>query len=106
MPRAHLAPLLTPAADLVQRLARRRAIGRDRPVHQSTIRHPLAFLLVTQAACAEPSVPPASSATPANAAPAMAPSDVGAFFDCLRERGYTVVGAHRGGPVRGFAENA
>ena len=36
----------------------------------------------------------------------MAPPDVGAFFDCLRESGYTVVGAHRGGPGPGYAENA
>jgi glycerophosphoryl diester phosphodiesterase len=36
----------------------------------------------------------------------LAPADLPAFFDCLRERGYTVVGAHRGGPAPGFAENA
>jgi glycerophosphoryl diester phosphodiesterase len=36
----------------------------------------------------------------------MAPADVGAFFDCLREGGHTVVAAHRGGPVPGYAENA
>lgn len=29
-----------------------------------------------------------------------------AFFDCLRERGQTIVAAHRGGPEPGFAENA
>jgi glycerophosphoryl diester phosphodiesterase len=34
------------------------------------------------------------------------PSDLPAFFDCLRERGVTAVSAHRGGPARGFAENA
>jgi glycerophosphoryl diester phosphodiesterase len=34
------------------------------------------------------------------------PSDLPAFFDCLRERGATIVSAHRGGPARGFAENA
>lgn len=28
------------------------------------------------------------------------------YFDCLRERGYTAVSAHRGGPAPGFAENA
>lgn len=70
----------------------------------------LVFLLLTQAACAQPPSaqpsPPPSPAPPASDAPAMAPPDVGAFFDCLRESGYTVVGAHRGGPVRGYAENA
>lgn len=39
-------------------------------------------------------------------AAALAPADVGAFFDCLRENGRTVVAAHRGGPAPGFAENA
>jgi glycerophosphoryl diester phosphodiesterase len=34
------------------------------------------------------------------------PADLPAFFDCLRVRGATIVSAHRGGPVRGFAENA
>jgi glycerophosphoryl diester phosphodiesterase len=29
-----------------------------------------------------------------------------AFFDCLRDRGFTAVSAHRGGPAPGFAENA
>lgn len=36
----------------------------------------------------------------------LTPVDLPGFFDCLRERGYTVVGAHRGGPAPGFAENA
>ena len=36
----------------------------------------------------------------------LAPADLASFFDCLRERGQTVVAAHRGGPVPGFAENA
>jgi glycerophosphoryl diester phosphodiesterase len=36
----------------------------------------------------------------------LAPANLPAFFDCLRERGQTVVAAHRGGPQRGFAENA
>jgi glycerophosphoryl diester phosphodiesterase len=68
----------------------------------------LALLLLTQIACAEAPAPPPVLATPPNdaPAPAMAPSDVGAFFNCLRESGYTVVGAHRGGPVPGYAENA
>lgn len=45
-----------------------------------------------------------------NAAPSaahfLAPTNLPAFFDCLRERGQTVVAAHRGGPEPGFAENA
>ncbi|MGE0741500.1 MAG: glycerophosphodiester phosphodiesterase family protein [Hyphomonadaceae bacterium] len=41
-----------------------------------------------------------------DAAPALAPSDLPAFFDCLRESGQTIVAAHRGGPSPGFAENA
>lgn len=36
----------------------------------------------------------------------LAPTDIAAFFDCLRENGQTVVAAHRGGPEPGFAENA
>jgi glycerophosphoryl diester phosphodiesterase len=36
----------------------------------------------------------------------LAPADIGAFFDCLRENGRTIVAAHRGGPAPGFAENA
>jgi glycerophosphoryl diester phosphodiesterase len=36
----------------------------------------------------------------------MAPRNLPAFFDCLRENGDTIVSAHRGGPTSGFAENA
>lgn len=35
-----------------------------------------------------------------------APASLPAFFDCLRERDLVAVSAHRGGPLRGFAENA
>jgi glycerophosphoryl diester phosphodiesterase len=35
-----------------------------------------------------------------------APSNLEAYFDCLRERGSTAISAHRGGPAPGFAENA
>ena len=71
----------------------------------------LAVLLFSLAACSPPPpAPPAStpppSTPPSNDTTPTTPSDVGAFFDCLRERGYTVVGAHRGGPVPGYAENA
>ena len=36
----------------------------------------------------------------------LAPANLPAFFDCLRESGHTIVSAHRGGPTPGFAENA
>lgn len=47
----------------------------------------------------------ANGATPP-AVEALAPSNIGGFFDCLRESGRTIVAAHRGGPAPGFAENA
>jgi len=34
------------------------------------------------------------------------PRSLPAYFDCLRERGFTAISAHRGGPAPGFAENA
>jgi len=34
------------------------------------------------------------------------PSDLSAYFDCLRDRGFVAISAHRGGPAPGFAENA
>ena len=37
---------------------------------------------------------------------AAVPASLPAYFDCLRERGLTAISAHRGGPARGFAENA
>jgi glycerophosphoryl diester phosphodiesterase len=39
-------------------------------------------------------------------APLLAPTNLPAFFDCLRERGQAVVAAHRGGPGPGLAENS
>lgn len=36
---------------------------------------------------------------------ALVPADLPRFFDCLRERGHTVISAHRGGPAPGRAEN-
>lgn len=36
----------------------------------------------------------------------MLPASLPAFFDCLRESDAVLVSAHRGGPRRGFAENA
>ena len=35
-----------------------------------------------------------------------APTNLPAYFDCLRQSGFTAVSAHRGGPAPGFAENA
>ena len=35
----------------------------------------------------------------------LAPANLPAFFDCLREHNATLVSAHRGGPAPGFAEN-
>jgi len=45
------------------------------------------------------SIGPASTET-------LAPADLPAFFDCLRERGDVAISAHRGGPAPGYAENA
>lgn len=47
----------------------------------------------------------ANEAAP-TAVEALAPADIGAFFDCLRDNSRTIVAAHRGGPAPGFAENA
>lgn len=63
--------------------------------------HLCAGLLLVATACAS-SVSPGADVP----APSLAPSDIAAFFDCLREQGHTVVAAHRGGPVPGYAENA
>ncbi len=61
-------------------------------------RFPLVLVLLVTACSSVP--------TPGALAPALAPSDIGAFFDCLRERGHAVAAAHRGGPVPGYAENS
>jgi glycerophosphoryl diester phosphodiesterase len=37
---------------------------------------------------------------------ALAPTNLPAFFDCLRENSQTVISAHRGGPARGYPENS
>ncbi|MEZ5957711.1 MAG: glycerophosphodiester phosphodiesterase family protein [Hyphomonadaceae bacterium] len=42
----------------------------------------------------------------AQSSAAAAPTNLPAYFDCLRESGFTAVSAHRGGPAPGFAENA
>lgn len=56
------------------------------------------------AACDAPtnSVAPAASTEVAT----VAPTNLPAFFDCLRTNSRTIVSAHRGGPGAGFAENA
>lgn len=43
---------------------------------------------------------------PSETAFTLAPTNLPTFFDCLRARGAAVVSAHRGGPTRGYAENA
>lgn len=64
------------------------------------------FLLYALALAACNEQQPVSAAESAVVAQSLAPSDLPAFFDCLRERGQTVIAAHRGGPAPGFAENA
>ncbi|MEQ1709422.1 MAG: glycerophosphodiester phosphodiesterase family protein [Terricaulis sp.] len=44
--------------------------------------------------------------TQADGAQPLAPANLAEFFDCLRERGQTIVAAHRGGPEPGYAENS
>jgi glycerophosphoryl diester phosphodiesterase len=63
---------------------------------------PMIFALVL-AACEQPA---RQSGADQTSGQALAPADIGAFFDCLRERGQSVVAAHRGGPAPGYAENA
>jgi glycerophosphoryl diester phosphodiesterase len=65
------------------------------------MRHVIAALAcVALAACGQAGVPQAE------ALQTLAPDNLPVFFDCLREKGQTVVSAHRGGPAPGFAENA
>lgn len=63
-----------------------------------------ALVAILALAACEPAESPAERA-PAHGG-AFVPSDLPAFFDCLRENGATLVSAHRGGPRPGFAENA
>lgn len=48
----------------------------------------------------------ASIASTQSSQAAAVPSNLPAYFDCLRDHGFTAVSAHRGGPAPGFAENA
>ncbi|MBC7769338.1 MAG: glycerophosphodiester phosphodiesterase family protein [Phycisphaerales bacterium] len=54
---------------------------------------------------------PGSADGPWNGAPELTPhfpppTNLPAFFDCVRASGGAIVSAHRGGPARGYAENA
>ena len=60
-----------------------------------TRRHGAAALALLLAGCA--ATPPPAAAPP---------GDLGAWFDCLRDRGEAVIGAHRAGPAPGLPENA
>lgn len=51
-------------------------------------------------------LPEAGDGPAVDVAIARAPSNLPAYFDCLRDRGFTAISAHRGGPAPGFAENA
>jgi glycerophosphoryl diester phosphodiesterase len=64
----------------------------------------LIALAAALAACSDGALEAPADATGARAG--VAPNDLPAYFDCLRERGFTAVSAHRGGPAPGFAENA
>ncbi len=69
------------------------------------MRRVLFAAVLALAACDQTGVQAPSAETAAQAA-TFAPSNLPAFFDCLRERSGTLVSAHRGGPERGYAENA
>ncbi|WP_343343613.1 glycerophosphodiester phosphodiesterase family protein [Sphingomicrobium sp. XHP0239] len=76
-----------------------------------THRHAFAVTLcIALAACAQPAVQrdalPRAASLPEPALALTAPDGVGAFLTCLRERGVTIVSAHRGGPMAGYPENA
>jgi len=61
---------------------------------------------LTLAACNSSQDATPDNVNASNGSHNLTPASLPAFFDCLRERGYTVIGAHRGGPSPGFAENA
>jgi glycerophosphoryl diester phosphodiesterase len=69
------------------------------------MRYALIALALALAACA-PATNDAPDPNATGASYNMAPANLPAFFDCLREHNYAIVGAHRGGPAPGFAENA
>ncbi|MET0182941.1 MAG: glycerophosphodiester phosphodiesterase family protein [Caulobacterales bacterium] len=63
----------------------------------------LIFALLVAACGASAPVEETQEAAPP---PALAPSNIVAFFDCLQRDGGTIVAAHRGAPEPGYAENA
>ena len=63
-------------------------------------------LALALALCACEPQAPSPAVDRANDLHTLAPTSLPEFFDCLRERGQTIIAAHRGGPVPGFAENA
>ena len=63
-------------------------------------------LLVAYALTAACSSGPVASVRNNALGQGLAPANLPAFFDCLRESGRTIVAAHRGGPSSGFPENA
>lgn len=56
------------------------------------------------AACEQSTTQAALSGAPQQVA--LAPTNLPAFFDCLRENSQTIISAHRGGPARGYPENS
>lgn len=64
-------------------------------------------LLVIAGALVAPTSPSAVAIAQKNVVEwSLAPANLSAFFDCLRENRRTVIAAHRGGPAAGFPENA
>jgi glycerophosphoryl diester phosphodiesterase len=69
----------------------------------------LIALALALAACGQgvrSSPPSPSNPAPAASSASLTPANLSAFFDCLRERSFTAISAHRGGPGPGFAENS
>lgn len=64
----------------------------------------IVMVALALAACEQDAPQNALSGAPEQIA--LAPTNLPAFFDCLRERGQTIVSAHRGGPARGYPENS
>lgn len=68
------------------------------------MRHVLIATALVMAACSNEAAAPA--APTAETSHTLAPANLPAFFDCLRTGSHTIVAAHRGGDVPGYAENA
>ncbi|MES1201207.1 MAG: glycerophosphodiester phosphodiesterase family protein [Pseudomonadota bacterium] len=67
-----------------------------------------ALVLMALVACEPMPSDVATSSEVAQSQPAhtLAPANLPAFFDCLRDKSQTIVTAHRGGHAPGFAENS